>query len=503
MAYPKLDIPLDLAQPATHDERRAWFEQRVQSDITLDHAVKWLDSLNLHYTNYTIALAEQLRNQGDIAGSLELLRTFICSNLKAQNFKAVMVGLDNFHALCLKTGQSPRDLFIDDYLDLFLPKLGTPEKPERRKNANDVKIGYLVPLALDSKSTIPPVAAELACQHAEAFNAHVLVPFTRDEVLRSNPKLIDITERLIAPEKIVYHHTEFNNEWDRVEAFAKFIESLQLDTLITMLAIFADSAIGFMRPAPQVLAIDLGNPHWYSHKYIDKVFSTHPHFHFEAQTESHYAPLGFTRKRSMEDSGQDDSDGKVIEFVEKGSLVLFSSGSPDRFASDDMWSICNFILAEEDVNWIFLGPEPAMVLNRVDSRFHNRIATFPRSPNFSWFLKQADLYVDTFPIGGGYSLLEAFDAGIPCALFRHEVNRPFNKSLNFAPYSHISPEPSFASQARKDAFREQVKKLVRSPEAREQQVQQQKGAVGVVNCSDALIRKIEGTVTPFGDQTNE
>ncbi len=498
----KPQAPLALDEPATPAKRLGWYEERLKSDISLEHAIKWLDSLNLHHTNYTIALADQLHQQRDIAGALELLRTFICANLKQQNYDAAIMGLDTFHSTCLKSGQSPRDLFVDDYLNLYLPREKQARVPSGA--ADKIKIGYMVPLALDQNSTIPPVAAELACQHSDQFEAYVLVPFTREQIEKANPRLNTIMEDLLESTRIVYNDAEYQTEWQRVRAFTGKLEALELEALIAMLSIFSDSAIAFMRPAHQVLAVDLGNPHWYAHKYIDTVFSTHPHFHLEAQTESLYAPLGFTRKQSLGKTNT-ASEQKVpeIKFKDERSLTLFSSGSTDKFQNEWIWKIYNSVLEDADVNWVFLGPEPAFIMNNISPRFHNRVNAFPRSPNFTWFLSQADLYVDTFPIGGGYSLLEAFETGIPCALFHHDTNKPFNKGTNFAPYSHISDDRSFACEPSDDEFKRQILTLVQSSEARKKQAALQHENCGQVLSSKGLIQRMEETIRQNMGQTDD
>ncbi len=478
---------------ATNKDRLEWFDGRVQQPLSLDHAIKWIDVLNLHGTDYAISLAKELNQGGNICGAIEILKLFACTKLSCREFSTATDAVNQIHIMCLQAGVSPRDFFLDDYLNMHLPKF-CPEPssldPEESRQG-PIKVGYLVPLCLDPKSTIPPIPGELARRHSSDIVATLFFPYSRKLVEERNPDLVKYLETLLPRDSLVFHKKYYQDEWDRVHDFAEIIRSYDLDALITMTALYASSLISYMRPAPKIYAIDVGHPHWYSHRFMDRVFSGHPHFLLEAQTNSIYAPLGFTagsRTKAVHTSAE---KLEKIEFIKHASMVLFSSGSGDKFIGDDFWNVVNHVLESTDVNWIFLGSQPDYVMNRVDSRYHPLVRAFPRSKNFSHFLNHADLYVDSYPIGGGYSVLEAFEKGVPCALFHHDFTQPFNKRENYAPYSHISKDPSFAAVPNKEAYQNHIIDLIKYEPCRLKQIEMQNEAAPKVLESDHMIAAIE------------
>ena len=480
----------------TNEDRIQWFNQRVQLPISTGEAITWLETLNLQGTTYVFKLAQKKKDEGNLLGAVEMLRLFACASLQKQEFSNATIAVQQLHLWLVQGAISPRDFFLDDYLNTYLPKFCAEDliSSQKKRDQNQIRIGYLVPMSLDAKSTLPPIPGELGSQHSKEFSVTLCIPYPRDVVEQTNPNLVKTLQSTYPADAIVYNTEEYEDEWDRVHSFAKLIHDLNLDALITMLAIYADSLISYMRPAPKIYAIDAGHPHWYSHRFMDKVFSGHPQFQLEAQTDSIYVPLGFTARAREKAIAKPGQVLEKIEFAKKSHVTLFSSGSNDKFLFDDTWTMVNAILRETGANWLFLGPDPGFVLGKIDRDFHDLVRTFPRSQNFDHFLKHTDLYVDTFPIGGGYSLLEAFEKGIACALYSHDFSKPFNKRNIYAPYSHISEDPSFASASNRDAFREHIIELANSKELRQKQVELQNEAAPKVLGSDQMIAAIEQTL---------
>ena len=480
----------------TNKDRLDWFEARAQEPISTADAITWLETLNLHSSHYVFRLSQQQKNEGNLLSAVEMLRYFACSSLQNQAFSNAAIAIEQLHTWFMEAGISPRDFFLDDYLNTYLPKFCTQSGNEKTKPRQDnrIRIGYLVPFSLDSKSTIPPIPGELAQQHSKEFSITLFIPYTRDAVEQANPNLVSYLESIHPKDAIFYHNEHHDDAWTRVHSFAELICHQEQDVLITMLALYSDSLISYMRPAPRIYAIDAGHPHWYSHRFMDKVFSGHPQFQLEAQTDSIYVPLGFTGRSRKSSTAIRRGDLEQIEFDQDANVTLFSSGSDDKFLFDDFWAIVNNVLKQSDANWLFLGPDPNFVLSRVDPSYHKLVRAFPRSSNFDHFLSKTDLYVDTFPVGGGYSLLEAFEKEIACAVYKHDFAQPFNKSKIYAPYSHISDNPFFAAESDRESFQDHIVRLTESETRRHKQVQIQNEVAPKVLTSDQMIAAIEQTL---------
>jgi len=475
-----------------NSDRSQWMERRLQKPISCADAITWLETFNLHSSAHVFSLAREQAEAGNMMGAIEMLRYFACASLQQSAFHNATVAVDQLHAWFVDAAISPRDFFLDDYLNRYLPKFCTD--PRTANQSNEIKLGYLVPLSLVSESTIPPIPVELAARHSKDISAKLFIPYQRQTVFDANPQLVKYLEATHAKENIVYHTQDHENEWARVHSFAEIIGGYELDGLVTMLSLYADSLISYMRPARRIYAIDGGHPHWYSHRFMDMVFSGHPQFQLEAQTDSIYVPLGFAKGSHDFKAPKAQTTPEDIKFPKKSDVVLFSSGSIDKFYFDGMWTAVNAILRDTGANWLFLGPDPDFVYSRIDASLHPLVQAFPRSTNFDHFLSHTTLYVDTFPIGGGYSLLECFEKGIPCALYGHDFSHPFNKRKMYAPYSHISDNPTFASTSDIDGFQAHITKLIGSEEMRHKQIDLQHEAATQVLTSDPLISAIEQTL---------
>ena len=101
--------------------------------------------------------------------------------------------------------------------------------------------------------------------------------------------------------------------------------------------------------------------------------------------------------------------------------------------------------------------------------------------DFSEVLSLADLYVDTFPVGGGYALIEAMAMNIPCVTYKHNYNTIFKKHNNYFPMHEFAKDQDFAIDINGHAMLARINSFINDDKERDAQIERQNDLLEIIN----------------------
>jgi len=112
------------------------------------------------------------------------------------------------------------------------------------------------------------------------------------------------------------------------------------------------------------------------------------------------------------------------------SILLASSGRSQKFVNKEFWKCIGSILSScHNVFYIAIGLSKDNIdLGFLNKDIRQRIILPGFCDNVVDILTISDIYIDTFPQGGGYSLAEAMFVGLPCVMFCADYLEPFGVS---------------------------------------------------------------------------
>lgn len=125
-----------------------------------------------------------------------------------------------------------------------------------------------------------------------------------------------------------------------------------------------------------------------------------------------------------------------------GSIVFFSSGRAQKFNTVHYWRCINQILTQCPQAFLLvagLGTNEFKFQVEITASNQSRIILAGFREDIYVLLKQADVYLDTFPQGGGYGMAEAMSFGLPCLTFGPDFEEHFR--VSHATYSEILDIP--------------------------------------------------------------
>jgi glycosyltransferase involved in cell wall biosynthesis len=234
-----------------------------------------------------------------------------------------------------------------------------------------------------------------------------------------------------------------NTTEDRVLAVARTIEEAQPDILVTSaaLATFDHYFITSLRPAPVVIGFVQGPPQqfappaldwgiaWNSRPLMDSPVSCSP-FHMEQHLPN--------RERIV--------PSKKSEFdLPEQACVIASAGRYTKFQEPQFWkAIIDLLNDHPDTHYLAMGVEESQIpflssMLPAAVRSQIRFAGW-RGSEYLRTLCLADIYIDTFPSGGGGVLVDAMALGIPVVSFEDDYMKLYDQT-DWSPAAEIFDVP--------------------------------------------------------------
>jgi hypothetical protein len=228
------------------------------------------------------------------------------------------------------------------------------------------------------------------------------------------------------------------NGWSKVKAVADDIHSYRPHILVTCAALadFGHYFISAMEPAPIQVGFVWGTPSLFISKYfdhgitwIDRIARSCPVPCLNSGIT--YVPEKKGIRLAKSDNGIPDD-----------AVLLVSAGRKEKFQDYQFWSsIIDTMIALPDLHVFVVGAllnqiPPLKPIRTVFPELNGRIHTVRWSDEYEKYLSAADIYLDTFPGGGGLTLMDAALQEVPVVSFTDETEGSFDQS-NWNPAGDI------------------------------------------------------------------
>lgn len=217
---------------------------------------------------------------------------------------------------------------------------------------------------------------------------------------------------------------------ERLLALGERIRDFEPDILVTSagLASFRNFFVASLRPAPVTISLHQGpSPQftWHDFDHAVSWFRTNIP---DCPADCSYVPLefDFTARGEVEPAPRAELE------VPEDATLLVSGGRWPKFQNRDYWRALVQLLEEHPkLYWLILGPEERQIpfLSEVltpAARAKIRFRGWRRE--YMGLVATADIFVDSYPVGGGVLVMEAMALGLPVLSFSHDYVKAYSNN---------------------------------------------------------------------------
>jgi glycosyltransferase involved in cell wall biosynthesis len=217
---------------------------------------------------------------------------------------------------------------------------------------------------------------------------------------------------------------------ERLLALGERIREFEPDILVTGagLASFRNFFVASLRPAPVTISLHQGpSPQftWHDFDHAVSWFRTNIP---DCPADCSYVPLEF----DFPERGEVVPAPRAELEVPEDATLLVSGGRWPKFQNRDYWRALVELLEENPkLYWLILGPEERQISFLTEvltpaARAKIRFRGWRR--DYMGLVAAADIFVDSYPIGGGAFLMEGLALGLPAVSFRHDYVAAFSNN---------------------------------------------------------------------------
>lgn len=354
--------------------------------------------------------------------------------------------------------------------------------PPPRDAGSPLRVGYVLAAeACTTFSSLPEILTDMALGHdPDQVRVRVISQCSAQEVA-GNPFFPPLAQRL-AQAGIPLDFLPVSDFTDLL-ANARLIRDMDLDVLVFGNATHWNLLMAGLHPARKVVGMGLGEAELFSSTLFDTTFQM-----TRGPTRDSFGHATYLFAGSLPNS-RFGSDETVADRRELGlgadDMVLLSCARPVKFLEPGYWRVMLRVLAERpQCHLVLIGlsveqmeqmPEVAAAAQDIRARLH----ALGWRDHAHQLIGMADLFIDTFPNGGGLSAFEAMHRGIPVLAVRESPLRMFDERT-------WSPVPEYVTAIAapplgdEDAITQAILDLVDQPETRRRLADQAGGELTVI-----------------------
>ncbi|HEX8284173.1 MAG TPA: glycosyltransferase [Pyrinomonadaceae bacterium] len=217
---------------------------------------------------------------------------------------------------------------------------------------------------------------------------------------------------------------------ERLLALGASIRDFEPDILVTGagLASFRNFFVASLRPAPVTVSLHQGpSPQftWHDFDHAVSWFRTNIP---DCPADCSYVPLEF----ELPARGEVEPAPRAELDVPEDAVLMVSGGRWPKFQNRDYWRALVKLLEEHPrLYWLIIGPEERQISFLADvltpaARAKIRFRGWRR--DYAGLVAAADIFVDSYPIGGGAFLMEGLALGLPAVSFSHDYVAAFSNN---------------------------------------------------------------------------
>lgn len=359
-----------------------------------------------------------------------------------------------------------------------------------------LRIGHVIIGETDPACRLYDIHMALSRLHdRETFDVSVFTLGSADEIKDKNPRFFSLIDEMHNDGVEVVFNQNGSSTFKKSENLAKNITKRSID-----IAVYGGQGIEYfltaaMRPAKIQAGIDFGDPQFYGSRALDFIFAWMKHFIMEAVTDA--APLPAVAYQKIRPTAVAPLERRSLG-IGPEARIMASIGLPEKFQPSLFWDAVAMILEQEpNAEFVVIGisPNGAPGLNRLPPGLKRRIHAVGYQDEPNRYLPLADLYLDTIPLGGGYSVYDAIMRDVPCVLGEHSYERIFNLSENFGPMSELLGTAAHATPPDDAAaYAVHALRLLREPDHASRVAGEQKEAMSRYTDSRRMVWEMEETI---------
>jgi hypothetical protein len=388
-----------------------------------------------------------------------------------------------------------------DFLKPYRPHLretdiaadDAPHQPPR------LRIGCVLWLDDQSEPVINAIPVELIAHHdRDAFAWHFYSLFSEHEAVAGNPKFTTMIRDIRARDAVYVPNSEGGTSFERAKRVADRIADDEIDVLILLCQFPSHFLLAALRPAPILLGLNCAVADTNSSIALDGLLSGLRQTLSESLCDATLTTPSYT---ALAGRAVAPTPRASLELPLHGPLIV-TSGRRWKFADPRFWSTVQSALrAREQLHVIVIGltaEELAGFGIKLDPALARRVRLLGFRTDFRELVAMGDIYLDTFPVGGGYAMFEAITLGLPCVFYRADPRRLASFRTNYSPIADLSDDPDIALE-RDDgaACLEKLLSLIDASDERQRTAQSQRHLLDARPDNATYMREIEATILHY------
>lgn len=406
----------------------AYFESKQYEKAKVFVEKSWLLS---GFSEEVISLYVRVCEQfNDVTAIKNAYKRIGINYAKEGNITCAIKYFNRWHYAEVKYNNSDEFEYDFDILDA-MRTLALPYRVEnsiRPVDGRKIKLGYLVFGMTHLNSIIVKILQEFSKYHdKDVFEPIFIIPEPMF-VLEEHKQAIECIEKIqnngckvvIAPD-----------DEDYAESLLGLVSAIQkenLDILVTSVGLgdFRHNFITNVRPAGAVIGMLMANHSQYISLDMDYSIAWSKQLLIDCPIDSSVVDL----RVEVKDKSSINPVGFEKLGIKPNSKIIVSAGRDVKFCNPDFWHVVNEVLLSQENAYLVIVGADKKVLEYSQSSMSEKV--FARLKFVGWVdnyldvLSLADVVLDTFPAGGGVTLMDAMSLGIPCVGMRNNYMKVFN-----------------------------------------------------------------------------
>lgn len=308
-----------------------------------------------------------------------------------------------------------------------------------------LRIAYLVYGAASQQSVVVKIMHSIGCLHdRERFEFAFFIPenelvdFTGSAFLRENIRQLEEIGEIVAV-------TNGTTQATALLDTAKQIFDYSPDILVTsaLLADFKQYYIASLRPAPFIIGLTLGPPQQFSAPIQDWSITFDPHALMDSMSGCSLIPLEVDLPPEDGPSASRDTYG-----IPGDAVVIIAAGRASKFLYRAYWeTLAGLMRLDTKVYLIIIGltNRPPFLDEVITGELVGRTVLLGWLDDYIALLRISDIMVDTYPSGGGITLVDAMALGLPTVTFKNNYMHLFDQ-CDWSPGERVVDTPELVAE---------------------------------------------------------
>lgn len=332
-----------------------------------------------------------------------------------------------------------------------------------------IRIGYLLVHFMDPGSVLIKLDKLFAKYHDKSrFEVHYFVMESKSVVQSSQYACqLDSTLRKLGC-KLTYMDHLSNLDLTYLN-FAKTISDSNIDILITNAALsgFENYFVACFRPAPILVSVVHGPVAQYVTRFFDYAINSFDMHQVDTPCDSEQINIELDLKLNTTEVIDDDIDYDIPE----DGIVLSCGGRLAKFHDKRYWDSLFKLLAKYSNTYLFIvgfSEEMFPFRDILTDRIMSKIRFFKWTSNYQSILRRTNIFIDSYPMGGGVLMMEIMNQAIPVISFEHDYLQFFDGSAGSASSEIASIPEIYVERENFEEFETKISFLIEHSDARKE-----------------------------------